>query len=107
MIVTKNGVPAVADGIVVNTKWSSAPELTVNVFDVPVFPEAVAVIESVPVAVSVTDWLARTPDTNDEVVVGVMPVNKLDNVAVLVNEVAVLLLASWAVILILNAIPDV
>ena len=78
-----------------------------NVFDVPVFPEAVAVIESVPVVIKVTDWLAKTPATNDEVVVGEIPPNKLESVAVDVNDVAVLLLASWATILILKATPDV
>ena len=78
-----------------------------KVFDVPVLPDEVAVTESVPVAVSVTDWLDKTPETNDEVVVGVMPVNRLDKVAVPVNDVAVLLLASWATILMLKATPDV
>ena len=106
-MVTLNGVPAVWVETESKVKWSRAPAVTVNVFDVPVLPEAVAVIESVPVVVSVTDWLDKTPAVKLELVVGEIPPSKLDNVIVPVNDVAVLLFASWATILMLKATPEV
>ena len=81
--------------------------LTVKVFEVPVLLEAVAVIESVPAFINVTDWLANTPATNDEDVVGEIPANKLVRATVEANEVTVLLSTSCATILILKAVPTV
>ena len=78
-----------------------------KLFDVPVLPDAVAVILSVPATVSVTDRDAKTPETNESDVVGEIPVSELDRAAVETKDVTVLPNASFATILMLKAVPAV
>ena len=92
---------------VANEKWSRAPGLTVKALEVPVLVEEVAVMESVPELIRVTDCDARTPDTKADEVVGEMPPKRLDRVTVEAKEVTVLLFTSLATILILNGAPAV
>ena len=87
---------------------AKAPAVTLNVLLVPVDP-AVAVIVWLVAWVTVTAWLLSTPAVNEPEVVG-----EINPFAALVVKatveaklVTVLLLASLAVIFILNAVPAV
>jgi hypothetical protein len=106
-----NGVPAVfAPLIAAIVKWSSAPGFTVNVLLVPVSepPGLVAVmVLLVPALVSVTNWLDNTPELNAPLVRGAPASPPVADVRTTVplKLVTVLLVASRAVILILNGVP--
>src|SRR5206468_3804899 len=88
-------------------KLFSAPGFTVNALLVP-FDPFVAVSVKLPMFEIVTLCEASTPDANVAVVTGAPTSVPVDvSVAVPVNPVTVLLVASPAVILILNAVPAV
>src|SRR5881397_840850 len=111
VILMLNGVPAICVGMAPPPAFStrklfSAPGSTVNALLVPLDP-LVAVSVKLPVFEIVTLCEASTPDANAAVVppADSVPVDVM--VAVPVNPVTVLLFASRAVILMLNAVPAV
>ena len=80
MIVMLNGSPAVCVPMLVKSKWSRAPGLTVNELLVPNFEEPdVPIVMSEPDAEIETELL-QTPAANAEVAVGVIVPEETDRV---------------------------